>query len=151
MPVGSWRPAMLARYAYNVVAGGGLPTGVLEHPDELTAEQSGDLQAQWVMARQSSMGLPAVVSGGVTFKADAFSPQDLTLLDLSKWNESRIAVLLKVPPFLVGLPAGGDSMTYRNVESIFNYHWRSGLSRFATKCMQALSWHLLPTGHDVSR
>jgi HK97 family phage portal protein len=140
---------MLARYAYNVVAGGGLPTGTLTHPDELSADQSAELQWQWVTARQASMGLPAVVSGGLTFAADAFSPEQLTLLDLSRWNESRIAVLLKVPPFLVGLPSGGDSMTYSNVESIFNYHWRSGLSRFATKCMAALSWHLLPRGTSV--
>jgi HK97 family phage portal protein len=140
---------LLARYAFNVVAGGGLPTGTLTHPDELTAEQSAELQQQWVSARMASMGLPAVVSGGITFEANAYSPEQLTLLDLSRWNESRLAVLLGVPPFLVGLPSGGDSMTYSNVSQVFDYHWRAGLSTFATTCMAALSWHLLPRGTAV--
>lgn len=140
---------MLARYAFNMVAGGGLPVGVLEYPDELTAQQSAELQHQWVEARMASMGLPAVVSGGVTFTAAAYSPEQLTLMDLSRWNESRISVLLGVPPFLVGLPSGGDSMTYSNVSQVFDYHWRAGLSTFATTCMAALSFHLLPRGTAV--
>lgn len=140
---------LLSRYAYNMIAGGGLPTGIIEHPDELTAQQSRDLQAQWVEARQASMGLPAVLSGGVTFKADGYSPEQLALTELSRWNESRIAVLLGTPPFLVGLPSGGDSMTYSNVSQIFDYHWRAGLSTFATTCMAALSFHLLPRGTSV--
>ena len=40
----------------------------------------------------------------------------MALLELAQFNESRIAVLLGVPPFLVGLPSGGDSMTYSNVD-----------------------------------
>ena len=140
---------VLSRYAFNVVAGGGLPTGVLEHPDELTAEQSADLQAQWVTARQASMGLPAVISGGVTFKADAFSPTDLALVELSKWYESRIAVAMCVPPFLVGLPSGGDSMTYSNVEQIFKYHWRAGFGPHVVNIMRSLSEWLLPHGTTV--
>lgn len=140
---------LLSRYAYNMIAGGGLPVGILEYPEELTAEQASALQCQWVEARMASMGLPAVLSGGVTFKADAYSPEQLALMDLSRWNESRIAVLLGVPPFLVGLPSGGDSMTYSNVSAIFDYHWRAGLSTYATTCMAALSFHLLPRGTTV--
>jgi hypothetical protein len=54
-------------------------------------------------------------------------------VELSQWNESRIAVLLGVPPFLMGLPSGGDSMTYSNVQSLFDYHWRAGLHRRPTR------------------
>lgn len=140
---------LLSRYAYNVVAGGGLPTGVLEHPEELTAKQADELKWQWVEARRSSMGLPAVLSGGTTFTTPSYSPEQLTLMDLSRWNESRIAVLLGVPPFLVGLPSGGDSMTYSNVSQIFDYHWRAGLSTYATTLMAALSTWLLPRGTAV--
>jgi HK97 family phage portal protein len=137
---------MLAQYATNLVAGGGLPAGTLTHPDELTAKQAGDLQAQWVEARMSSLGYPAVLSGGVEFSAQSYSPEQLALVDLSRWNESRIAVLLGVPPFLVGLPSGGDSMTYSNVTALFDYHWRAGLSPKVTTCMAALSGWLLPRG-----
>jgi phage portal protein BeeE len=71
------------------------------------------------------------------------------LVDLSKWNESRVAVLLGVPPFLVGLPSGGDSMTYSNVVSLLDYHWRASLRPKAAAVMGALSGWALPRGTQV--
>lgn len=139
----------LLRYATNMVAAGGTPNAVLKHPDELTATQANDLQSQWVSARMSGMGLPAVLSGGVEFETLAFSPTDMALLDLSKHNESRIAVLLGVPPFLAGLPSGGDSMTYSNTVSLFDFHWRAGLRPKAEMVMSALSGWLLPRGTTI--
>ena len=65
-----------------------------------------------------------------------------------KHNESRICVLLGVPPFLMGLPSGGDSMTYCNVDAIFDYHWRAGLRPKASALMAALSEWLAPSRHD---
>ena len=58
-----------------MAAAGGIPNAVLKHPDELTAEQSADLQAQWVQARMSSLGLPAVLSGGIDFEDVAVHPE----------------------------------------------------------------------------
>ena len=140
---------IFARYAAQFAASGGVPTSVLEHPEELTAEQAAALQAQWVAARVSAIGEPAVLSGGVTFKPVQANPKDMALTDLSKMTESRIAVLLGVPPFLVGLPSGGDPMTYANVTSIFDYHWRAGLRPKAQAVMAALSQWLLPRGTSV--
>jgi HK97 family phage portal protein len=137
---------LLTRYATNVAASGGIPNSVLKHPEKLTAQQSSSLQEQWVAARQSTMGLPAVLSGGLEFETLQFSPEQMALVDLAKMNEARIAVMMSVPPFLVGLPQGGDSMTYSNVQSIFEYHWRAGLSTMATTVIRALSGWLLPAG-----
>lgn len=137
---------VLSRYGTDLAAAGGVPPSVLEHPDELTAMQSAELQHQWVAARMAGMGLPAVLSGGVTWKATQVNPKDLGLVDLLEWNEARIAVLLGVPPFLMGLPAGGDSMTYSNVISLFDYHWRAGLRPKAATVMAALSVWALPRG-----
>jgi len=137
---------VLSRYATSVATSGGIPNAVLKHPDELTSRQTRALQADWVEARMSSLGLPAVLSGGIEFETLQFSPADMALLDLSQFNESRIAVLLGVPPFLMGLPSGGDSMTYSNVEQIFDYHWRAGLRPKAKKVMGALSAWLTPRG-----
>ena len=100
----------------NLAPIGGIPNAVLKHPDELTVGP-GDAAAGPVgrapACRRS--GLPAVLSGGIEFETLQFSPADMALFELSQFNESRIAVLLGVPPFLVGLPSGGDSMTYCNV------------------------------------
>jgi Phage portal protein len=68
------------------------------------------------------------------------------MVDLAQMTESRIAVLLRVPPFLMGLPSGGDSMTYSNVQSLFDFFWRSGLKPRADPVVQALSEWALPLG-----
>jgi phage portal protein BeeE len=135
------------------VSGGGLPSGIITHPDPLTAEQSAGLQEQWVTARMSSMGLPAVLSGGVEFTPTQQSPAEMGVVDLARMTESRLAILLGVPPFLVGLPSGGDSMTYSNVQQVTIHHWRAGLSTKASPVMAALSGWALPrrTTVEVNR
>lgn len=140
---------VFSRYGTSFAANGGIPTSVLEHPDRLTATEARELQTQWVQARISAIGEPAVLSGGVTWKPTQINPKDMALAELSALTESRIAVLLGVPPFLVGLPSGGDPMTYSNVTSIFDYHWRAGLRPQAQSVMAALSGWLVPRGTRV--
>ena len=105
----------LSRYAGTLASAGGIPNAVLVHPNNLTGTQARDLQSAWVESRMSSMGLPAVLSGGIDFKTLSFSPKDMALIDLAQFNESRIAVLLGVPPFLQGLPSrwGFDDVQQR--------------------------------------
>jgi hypothetical protein len=90
------------------------------------------------------MGLPAILHGGVEWHPTTVDPDKLGLQDLARFNEARIAVLLHVPPFLVGLPSGGDSLTYSTTENLFDYHWRAGLRPMARMVMPALSDWLLP-------
>ena len=73
----------------------------------------------------------------------------MALVELTQMNDSKIAVLLGVPPFLVGLPSGGDSLTYSTTVQLFDFHWRSGLRPKATAVMAALSGWLLPRGTTV--
>jgi len=141
--------SVLSRYATNLATSGGVPNAVLKHPATLNATQAFDLQEAWVTARMSSMGLPAVLSGGLEFEVLQLSPKDMALVELAQLNESRIAVLLGVPPFLVGLPSGGDSMTYSNTTSLFDYHWRAGLRPKASTVMPALSAWLTPRGTRI--
>lgn len=140
---------VLGRYATQLARGGGVPYYVLTHPEQLTAEQSTELLEQWWQSRTRNLGLPAVMSGGVDIKQLQLSPKDMALLDLAQFNEGRIAVMLGVPPFLLGLPSGGDSMTYSNVSTLFDYHWRAGLRPKAAQVMAALSEWLLPRGTSI--
>jgi HK97 family phage portal protein len=141
--------AALARYASQMASNGGVPTSVLKHPGRLDADQAAKLQAQWVTARTNALGLPAVLSGGVDFQTIAIDPEKMALVELSQWNEARIAVLLGVPPVMMGLPSGGDAMTYKNMEWIFLYRWRGALGPFAAAVMGALSGWLLPRGTAI--
>lgn len=139
----------LARYATNLAASGGLPHSLLIVPGNLTGDQSARLQAQYLDARMAAMGLPGVLSGGVELRQLEFDPEKMALLDLSRFNEARIAELLGVPPPLVGLPSGQDSLTYNTILMILEMHWRVHLSRFASALTASLSHHLLPRGTTI--
>jgi HK97 family phage portal protein len=141
---------MLARYVTNLASSGGIPSSVLEVPQELGAAQATQLRDQWVQARLDALGAPAVLSGGATWKPTQMNPTDMALLPLVNWNDARVAQLLGVPPTVVGLPAGDQgTLTYKNIEYLFDQHWRSGLRPKAEAVMSALSGWLLPRGTTV--
>lgn len=137
---------VLARYAMEIAQGGGIPYYVLEVERRLNKQDADDLLDQWWRSRVENLGKPAVLHGGAKAKQMQLSPQELGLTDLAKFTESRIVQLLGVPPFLVGLPSGGDSMTYSNVTSLFDFHDRASLRPKARTVMAALSGWALPRG-----
>jgi len=148
-PTSAVAAQMWTDYASGLAASGGVPSGVLSVPEGLSASQATELQGQWIQARQNALGAPAVLSGGVTWQPTQLDPEKLALVDLQKFSESRVAIMLGVPPFLVGLPSGGDPMTYANVNAIFDYHWRAGLRPKAKAVMGGLSHWLLPAGTTI--
>ena len=91
---------------------------------------------------------PAVLSGGVKAQPLQLTPEQMNLSEQTGYNEARIAVLLGVPPFLLGLPTN-ESMTYSNVSQVFDFHDRRYLKTAATRVMQALSGWALPRGQSV--
>jgi len=139
----------LTRYATQLALAGGIPWAVLKYPRRASRSQMAQMQADWIAARRSAMGAPAVLADGVELEVTATSPKDMALAELQKFSESRICILLGVPPFLMGLPSGGDSLTYANVSSLFDYHWRASLRPKAADVMANLSGWLLPRGTDV--
>lgn len=140
---------MLAKYSAELAANGGLPMAVLSTDKRLTKNQSDRILADWTRARRSRLGLPAVLSDGVTLSSPVGGLKDVALAELGKFSESRVANLMGVPPFLVGLPSGGDSMTYSNVSSLFDFHWRAHLRPKSQLVMSPLSGWLLPRGKRV--
>lgn len=143
--------ALLQRHMSNLVETGGIPQYWLDIPGRrLTPEESADLLNQWISSRTKHAGHPAVLSGGVALHdVKGMSAKDLTLLELKQFTEARICVALGVPPVLMALPSGGDSMTYSNTESLFDFHDRASLGPKAVAVMQALSGWLLPRGQSV--
>jgi HK97 family phage portal protein len=140
---------MLLQYATGLVTGGGIPTGILKTDTELQPEQAALIKQQWMTARLNGIGEPAVLDAGLSWQQIQTNPKDLALVELAQINDSMIARLLGIPPALVGLPSGGDPMTYSNVTMYFDQHWRWGLSPMAQTVMSALSGFLLPRGTTV--
>lgn len=141
---------ILAKYVRDTVGVGGVVLQTLETEQELSPQDADDLLHQWVKARMEHLGYPPVLDNNVKLvDHKAVPPRDMALLELAQFNESRIALLLGVPPFLAGLPVtggSGDSMTYQNVSQLFDYHDRSALRPYAEDVMKALSNWALPRG-----
>jgi HK97 family phage portal protein len=141
--------AAMERYQANLAMRGGIPWGVLTAPGNLSENQAALLRDNWVAARASAMGAPATLSGGVTLTQFSISPRDMALLELRQFDEARIATLLCVPPMLLGLPTGDSSMTYRNAEGIYDFHWRAYLRPKAATIMEGISNWALPSTQRV--
>lgn len=141
----------LAKYVREIASTGGVPDYTLETDQDLTESDAQDLLQQWLASRVANLGAPAVLDNGVELKAHmSMSPKDMAMLEISQFTEARIAVLLGVPPFLVGLPSGGsESMTYSNVSQIFDFHDRASLRTKATPVMLALSDWALPATQRI--
>lgn len=142
---------VLAKYAADLAQGGGIPRYVLESEEELDFEAADALKEQWWATRMADLGTPwkpAVLSGGVKVKPLQLSPQDMALNELAMYTEARIANLLGVPGFLMGLSTG-DPMTYSNAATLFDFHDRRYLKTAAVHVMTALSGWALPRGQSV--
>lgn len=124
---------------------GGIPWGVIKTPRKLNKAEATDLQNSWVAGARNRMGAPAILSGTLELEMLQNDPKSLALLDMRVFDETRIASALGVPPFLVGLPQA-EGMTYSNVSSLFDYHWRATLRTLAGSVAKAMSQWLLPRG-----
>lgn len=144
---------IIAKYVRDTVGVGGVVLQTLETEQELSPQDADDLLHQWVKTRGEHLGYPPVLDNNVKLvDHKSVPPRDMALLELAQFNESRIALLLGVPPFLAGLPVtggSGDSMTYQNVSQLFDYHDRSALRPYATAVMTPLSNWALPRGQAV--
>ena len=140
---------LLQRYANKIAETGGTPMYWMEIGRPLRQAEAEELLNRWVESRARRAGEPALVSGGAKLsQASSMSAKDLTLLELQQFNSGQLAILLGVPPFLVGLPNPGG-MTYSNVTDLLSFHDRSSLRPAASSVMSALSWWALPTGQTV--
>ena len=140
----------LARYGADLAVNGGIPWAVLQSKYRITAGQADRIRSQWISAARNRRGAPAVLDQDLTLQQLMVTPKDMALSEQLAWNESRLAVLLGVPPYLVGLPSGSDSLTYANVSAIFDHHWRAGLKPGGNTIMGALSLWALPAGQVLN-
>jgi HK97 family phage portal protein len=129
--------------------GGSVPNAVLKPKFPILPEEARALQDSWVAARQrSAAGTPAVVPPDVDFEQLAFSPNDLSLLELQQYDVRAIASAFSVPAFLLNMPLAGG-LTYQSPEMLFEVWWRVELRPAAGRIQHALSNRMLPRGSWV--
>jgi HK97 family phage portal protein len=140
---------VLSRYGADLAANGGIPWAVLRHKFKLTEDQAQSLKSQWISSARSRMGAPAILDQDMELTPLNVTPKDMALNELQQFAEARVCVLLGVPPFLVGLPTGADSMTYTNGTAVYDFHYRRTLKPGSNYIMGALSQWALPRGTDI--
>lgn len=141
---------ILQQYVKRLSETGGVPLYWIESDQKLSPAEAQEMQRDFVETRARNLGEPNVFGkGGRIGQAQSMSAKEMALLEISQWNEARIAAKFGVSPIMLALPAGGDSMTYSNVAQLFDFHDRSMLRTLAGSVMPALSRWLLPHGHAV--
>lgn len=141
---------LLQRYANTIAENGGRPLYWMEVERRINESEGRDLMDRWIESRAKNVGQPALVANGAKLhEGSAMSARDMTLMELSQFNESRIAVLLGVMPFLVGLAGASGSLTYSNVSDLTDFHYRAGLRSKVVMVMEALSAWALPAGRSA--
>lgn len=138
----------LEQYGANLAEGGGIPWGVLTSEQRLSGRQARLAREQYRQQRQDLTGDPVVLGYGLSLDTLNLSPKDMALLDLRVFDEQRIASVLGVPPWLVGLPQP-QGMTYSNAISLFGFHWRR-LRPIAKRLTTGLSAWALPRGRRAA-
>jgi len=93
------------------------PSGVLKHPNRLTAEAAERLRAQW---NSSHGGLGnsakvAILEEGMEFSAMSLPAEDAQLVETLHLGDIRIAQLFRVPPRML-MADIKDSFTYSSAE-----------------------------------
>lgn len=137
----------LMRYASDLATSGGIPWAVLKSKYRLTPQRAAELKSAWLSASRNRMGAPAVLDQELDLQQLQITPQDMALGELQTSSEARIAVLLGVPPYLLGLPsAEGSSAPYQNVVNLFDYWWRGTLMPHGSFLWGALALWALPAG-----
>lgn len=139
--------ATMARHVSGLVESGIAPPYYIQTDKPLTKDQAIGVLDGYLETRAERPGQPAIMSGGSKLDAPPTkTASEMALVELAQFTESRIAVMLGVPPFLVGLPSGGDSMTYSNVSQLFDFHERASLGPKVGAVSSAISRWALPRG-----
>ena len=124
-------------YSQEYYENNGQPTGILSTPGVLTSDEAKLLKESWVNAR--TVRTPAVLSGGMEWSGESFSPNDSQWVEAHMAGVGDTATLFGVPGSLINYNQPGSSLTYENVESVYQGYWRQTLEpTYASRIEQAV-------------
>ncbi len=89
------------RYGLNYFRDSANPSSVLESDLPLDDDQTKRLQKQWI-GSHGGRRRPAILSGGVKWRPIAISPNESQFLETRKYQRGEIAMLFRIPPFMIG-------------------------------------------------
>jgi HK97 family phage portal protein len=92
--------------------------GVIELPQKAQPDHMRSLAQMWKRNRSSrNRGLPGVLDAGATWKPTGISNEAAQFLQARQWSAAEIAAqVYMVDPSDLGIPVGGTTLTYANLE-----------------------------------
>lgn len=132
-------------YAGQYFTQSAVPSGVItDTRPNLTQEQANELKAKW-MAAVSGTRTPVVIPGSTSFQPLATDADKAQLVQARQWDATMVAMILGVPPFLLGIET--QRHTYSNAESEFGRFITTTMMRLLTPLEYQLSHQCLPRGN----
>ena len=101
----SWALMLAAeKYGAGFFQNSALPQGVIEVGEDLSEEETIELGRAWKMGHQGlgNAGMPAVLTGGATFKVLSLKPEDTMFLATKSFQREEIAAFFRIPAHLMG-------------------------------------------------
>jgi len=106
----------LEQYSGSFWANSARPSGVLKHPNRLTAEAAERLRAQWTSSHKTTDARVAILEDGMSFEAMSLPAEDAQLIETLHLGDIRIAQLFRVPPRMLMTGVGDSSLHYSSAE-----------------------------------
>jgi len=134
-------------YAGRYFSESGVPSGTItDTRPNLTQAQADELKQKWQAATQGSR-VPVVIPGTTTFTPLAVDADKAQLVQARQWDATMVAMILGVPPFLLGIET--QRHTYTNAENEFGRFISTTIMRLLTPLEQQLSLQCLPRGNTA--
>lgn len=131
-------------------ANSAIPAGVIEVEGELDPDETLALAKEWISAHQGigQANLPAVLTGGASFKGISINPEDSQFLESKQFSQSEISgMIFRVPPHMIGLVERSTSWG-RGIEQQERGFVANTLSGYLVRGEEALT-KLHPPGQFV--
>jgi HK97 family phage portal protein len=109
-----------------MLANGAQPTGVLKHPDQISAEAAANLRESWSArySGASNTGKTIVLEEGMSWEQLSMTSVDAQFLEQRKFTVEEIARGFRVPLHMIGML---DRMTNNNVEALTKSYYDQAL------------------------
>jgi HK97 family phage portal protein len=124
-----------------------VPSGVItDTRPNLTQDQANELKTKWMQA-VSGTRAPVVIPGSTTFTPLATDADKAQLVQARQWDATMVAMILGVPPFLLGIET--QRHTYTNAENEFGRFVSTTILRLLRPLEQQISLQCLPRGNTA--
>ena len=134
-------------YAGRYFSESGVPSGTItDTRPNLTQAQADELKSKWMQA-VSGTRAPVVIPGTTTFAPLATDADKAQLVQARQWDATMVAMILGVPPFLLGIET--QRHTYTNAETEFGRFVSTTILRLLKPLEQQLTLQCLPRGNTA--